>query len=244
MTDPRIMYWDIETSLAVMAAFGLYQEVTSHDNIINDWHIISGSWKFKGKNHVHGVCISKPGKDLEVVKALHAALKSADVIVAHNGDKFDLKKFNTRAIFHGLKPLPPIRTVDTLKLARKHFKFTSNRLDYIAQYLGCEGKAHTEKGLWMRALQGDKAAYKDMLKYNKQDVLVLEAIADKMAPYVEPYINQALFYGEDCCPKCASSNYIFDGYRYTGQGKYRRYECRDCGKQWQDSKASRRTGFK
>ena len=55
--------------------------------------------------------------------------------------------------------MPPIISVDTLKEARKVFKFSSNKLDYIAQYLGVGAKMDTGGiALWEGCATGSRKA--------------------------------------------------------------------------------------
>ena len=65
------------------------------------------------------------------------------VLLAHNGDKFDIKKFNAACIKHDLPPVQERQTIDTLKQARKHFRFDSNRLDYLGRFLEVGEKMET-----------------------------------------------------------------------------------------------------
>jgi len=129
----KIILWDVETAPLIVTSWGLFKPFLSHENIIEDSSLICAAWKTYGEKEIESVAINaaNPRNDLKVVKTLRAALASADVLVGHNGDKFDLKVFNARLACHGLDPLPPIKTIDTLKVARKYFRFTSNRLDYL-----------------------------------------------------------------------------------------------------------------
>lgn len=235
-TKPKIILWDLETSLSVMASFGIFNVNIPYDHILEEWYIICGSWKELGKKKVHAVSVmndrarfrENPHDDYHVVKTLHDVLSDADVLVAHNGDKFDVKKFNTRALYHGLPPLPKIKTVDTLKAARKYFKFTSNRLDYVAQYLDVGAKVETSKGLWLKTLRGDKDAIREMVEYNKVDVDVLEAVYRKMEPWIQETLNLNLFTDQIVCRSCGGGDLQARGFAYTKSGKYRRYQCNDC----------------
>ena len=105
-----------------------------------------------------------------VIKTLHDVLSEADIIIAHNGDKFDSKKFNTRAIAYGLPPIEPKKSVDTLKIARRRFAFTSNKLSYLAKFLGVESK--DESPDWDKVLAGDEQELRYMRQYNRKEVNV------------------------------------------------------------------------
>lgn len=250
MKKPKILYYDIETSHAMLLSFGLFPDYISHDNILLDWYLFSAAWQWEGQKTISAVALTDDPKrfakdkhdDYHVVKTLHAVLEQADFVVAHNGDKFDLKKFNTRVIKHGLKPLPPFKQIDTLKIAKRNFCFTSNRLDYLGTFLGVGKKIHTEPGLWVRAWLGEKKAIKEMKTYNKGDIVLLRDVYKKLEPYDKhSQMNLGLFTGESGCPQCGSQKAQARGYSVTRVSRYKRFQCQDCGKWYQARAADKDT---
>jgi hypothetical protein len=243
--QPRILLWDVETSLNILTSFSLYPKFIHHNNILQDWYIICGSWKFLDEPQINSACVTfdrerfdkNPADDYEVARQLRDALLEADIIVHHNGDKFDIKKLNTRLIYHRLDPLPnKLTTVDTLKEARRTFAFTSNRLDYLGKYLGVGEKIVTEPDLWTNALAGDKAAIQSMLDYNKQDVKLLENVYSVMRPYIK-HPNVTAFSANDnefSCISCGSAKLAKRGFTVSLAGRKQRYQCISCGK-WSHS---------
>ena len=87
-------------------------------------------------------------------------LDEADIIIAHNGDRFDLRKIKARFLSNGIMPPMPYKTIDTLKVARKEFALTSNKQDYITKLLGVQEKLDTDFQLWVDCMDG----YIDALK--------------------------------------------------------------------------------
>jgi DNA polymerase III epsilon subunit-like protein len=154
------------------------------------------------------------------------------VIVHHNGDKFDLKKLNTRLIIHGLDPLPKIHTVDTLKEVRKVAAFTSNRLDYLAKTLVGAGKTHVDYQLWLDIMKGNKRAVRDMVAYNKVDVIRLEEVYSVLLPYMKSHPHIGAQNGESkdlSCRYCGSTHVKKNGTKHTAAGlKKQEIQCRDC----------------
>jgi len=229
----KIIVWDIETTPIIANTWDLYPKYLSHDNIIQDWTIICGAWKEIDKTTVHAVKVDNVGDDYEVVKKLREVLASADVLVHHNGDRFDIKKLNARLIFHNLPPLPKIPTVDTLKEAKKIAAFTSNRLDYLSKFLIGEGKIHVEYGLWLDVMKGSKKALKEMVEYNKVDVLRLEAVYLRLRPYMKSHPHHGALNGEDrncSCTHCGSTKVKKNGIRVTAAGlKKQELQCQNCG---------------
>lgn len=229
---PRILIWDIETSLAIVGTFGLYPDRIPHTNILQDWFIICGAWKFAGEKKVSAVAIKKGDKDdKRVVQKLRDVVASADVIVHHNGDRFDIKKLNARLIYHGLDPIPLIPTVDTLKEVKKIAAFTSNRLDYLGRHLFGEGKLDHESGMWMEIARGNYKVIPKMVAYNKVDVIRLEQFYEWLKPYMKSHPHAgAMEHGDRAsCPKCGSKETKKNGLRYTATGlKKQELQCLSC----------------
>jgi len=234
---PKIILWDIETSHNIVAAFQLYDANISHQAIFQERYIICGSWKELDKNGVKAVSVLDDHKrfkkdisdDYHVVKKLHEVLSDADAVIAHYGDKFDIKYLNTRILYHGLDPLPPIKQIDTYKMAKAKFLFNCNRLDYIGQFLGVGRKIKTSLDLWLGCLDGDEKSLKKMVRYNKQDVRLLEDVYKRLEVYCANKINMNMFKDFDCCPYCSSANIQSRGYNVAKTTKSKRYHCQDCG---------------
>ena len=250
MTEPRIVIWDVENSHTVAAVFQLaHNDYISHENILQERFLISASWKILGESKVKSVSVldnpklfkKDPHNDFHVVKTLHSVLSSADVIVAHNGDQFDIKLTEGRMLYHKLPPLPPIPSIDTLKIAKARFLLLSNKLDYLAQYLGFGKKVPTRNELWLKVLQGDRKAIKEMVDYNKHDVVLLEKVFLKLRPYAANYINRQLFGHEDGCPRCGSQHVQSRGTHKAISRVYRRFQCCDCGGWFKGTKPESRT---
>lgn len=243
----KILFLDIETSLAIMAGFSLWNPI-NYKNIIQDWYIISASWKWLHDPKTHSISVLddkanlkgkgmlEPFNDKVVVEKLLELLEEADAVCYHNGDRFDIKKINTRILYHKLKPAPKIPTIDTLKVAKANFGITSNRLDYISTFLGHNGKLDTSKGLWMEVLKGNLKAIKEMVEYNEVDVIELEKVYMDFRPFIQNHPNFRHFTNHAiACPVCKSTHYQKRGYTLKASGKFARHQCQDCGK-WFPSK--------
>ena len=232
--SPRLLFWDIETSHNLVAVFKLFkQDYIGHENLLQERFIICASWKWAEMTRVESVSgldhmtrwLRKPHDDYHVVKTLHGVLSEADIIVAHNGDRFDTKFVEARMIYHGMKPLPPLISIDTLKVAKKRFLFNSNRLDYLGAYLGVGRKQPTTSGLWLRVLKGDRAAIREMVRYNRRDVLLLERVFEKLRPYVAARLVSSV----QNCPRCAAGRLQARGFQQSLVATYQRYQCLQCG---------------
>lgn len=235
MHKPKILLWDVEITHNIVAKFGLADEWVPSTNILQESYIVTAAWKWLGEKKVHVVSVlddpklyeKHPHNDLHVVKKLHEVLSQADVIVAHNGDKFDLKFTEGRILVHGLSPLPPIQKIDTLKVAKKRFKFNANNLNYLGTLLGCGEKVKTDSGLWLQVLNGDEQAIRKMAKYNQGDVTLLEKVFLKLLPYIPAHPLTGNGVSE--CTRCASKNVQRRGHATSATRTYQRWQCQDCG---------------
>lgn len=180
---------------------------------------------------------NRKADDSQLVETLFDLLHQADVVVAHNGERFDLPTILGRGVVHGLKPPSPYFVIDTLRVARKEFRFVSNRLVNLAEELGVSPKQDHKKfpgfELWLECLRGNDEAWDEMRTYNVQDVITLEEIYIRLRPYMKNHPNIAHRQKDGVevyCPKCGSSNIQYRGYYYTRSGiAYRRFVCKDCG---------------
>lgn len=243
--SPNIVLWDIETSHNILAKFDLREEYSNHANILQERYMICAAWKTLGGKMKTVSVLDDPKRfkksphdDRHVIETLHGSLTEADALVAHNGDRFDWKWLKGRILVHGLPPLPPITTIDTLKVARKNFMLNSNRLDYLGKLLGFGGKATTPPGLWLDALRGDKKAIKTMVAYNRRDVELLEHVYRKLEPYIATP-NRHL-YGDDGCPACGSLRMQQRGSRVTRAQVFKRFQCQNCGT-WSSATTAEKT---
>ena len=233
----KILYYDIETSLMPVAVFQLaHQDWIDPSAILEDRYIICGSWKFEGDKTIHSVSTlddpkrykKNPHDDTHVVKTLHKVLSQADVLIGHNSDNFDKRYIDTRILKLGLPALPPIASIDTYKIAKQKFMFASNKLNYLGEFLNLGKKIHTTPGLWMRVMQGDAVAVREMVAYNKQDVALLEKVFLKLRPHCANHVNRELFGGEGC-PRCGSTDTQSRGVHKAITKVYNRHQCQNCG---------------
>ena len=208
----------------------------SPSQIINDWFILCGAYKFLGEDKIHTVSCTKKEllakDDKRVVEKIRAVVEESDLIIAHNGDAFDTKKLKARVIKHGLPPLSYVKSIDTLKAARKEFKFTSNRLDAIGDFLGVGRKIANVPGLWDKCEAGSMKHMKMMVEYNKQDVNLLEKVYLKLRPHISNHPDVGLFTDTSCdisCNACGSIHTHKHGIRYAKTKKYQKFLCKNCG---------------
>lgn len=240
--SPRILLFDIETSLQTAAVFQPGgNEWIRPESLLTERHLISACWMWLGESTVHSVSLlddpkrfaKDPHDDRHVVETLHKVMAESHCWVAHFGDSFDIRYLKTRALIHGLDPLPPTSSIDTKKIAKGQFYFNYNKIDYLGKVLGLGGKATHASGLWMDILTGgtsDKAitAIKKMVIYNKRDVILLKDVFLKLLPYIPNYLNRELFGKNEGCPRCGSTKVQSRGTQFAITRTYRRFQCNAC----------------
>jgi uncharacterized protein YprB with RNaseH-like and TPR domain len=235
--SPKILFIDIETAPIMGLSWQIYDTNLMH--VLEPTFMLCFAYKWLGKSKVHTKSLRDyPGytknkkSDKALVKDLWELLDEADVVVAHNGDAFDIKKTNARFLVHGLQPPTPYKTVDTLKIARRHFKFDSNKLDNIGGYLNLGRKLpHTGKHLWLGCMNGDDAAWDVMCRYNAQDVRLLELVYDRLKAWSpsHPILTAIAPQKQTACPTCLSFNVQRRGWRVNKVKKVPRFQCQGCG---------------
>jgi len=230
--QPKILFLDIETFPNVAYVWGKWQQdvirflkETCIATFVAKWlgndKIISRSLPdFKGY---------KPGSydDKALVQEIWNLLNEADIVVAHNGDDFDVRTCNGRFIVHSMTPPKPFKTVDTKKVAARVARFNSNKLDDLGSLLVGERKIKTDFDLWEGCINGDKKSWDKMLSYNKKDVLLLESIYLRLRPWIKDHPNFTR--GEISCPKCGSTKLQNRGLQVAITRTYQRYQCQNCG---------------
>ncbi len=232
---PRILLYDIETMANRSYVWGKYeQDVIAVDR---HWFMLSFAWKWLGETTTHVLSLPdfkgyKPGSDNDaaLVTELWKLFDEADVIIAHNGNDFDNKKATARFIKWGLVPPTPYKQVDTKLIAKRYFRFDSNKLDDLGDYFGIGRKINTGGfALWLGCDAGDKSSWAKMCRYNKQDVVLLEKVYLRMLPFVTNHPNMNLLLGTTHnCPNCGGCKLQKRGVQHTRTSSCQRYQCIDC----------------
>jgi uncharacterized protein YprB with RNaseH-like and TPR domain len=252
---PNILLIDIETAPITAYIWGLFDQNVALNQIKDDWFILSWSAKWLGEKEIFYADQRNEKKienDKKILIKLRRLLDKADIVIGHNSKKFDIKKINARLISHGIKHPSSFRQIDTLSISRKYFSPTSHKLEYIAKMLKCKNKKMVKRKfngfeLWSECLKKNIKAFKEMEKYNKKDVLVLEEVYKKLIP-LDSSINFSILNEANICP-CGCADLRKYSYAYTNTGKFARYKCAKCfrevrGKENLLSKELRSTLFK
>jgi hypothetical protein len=227
----KALLLDIETAPNLVHVWGLYQQNVAINQIQASGYVLCWAAKWLRDSEVmfDSVHQSKPPR---MLKRIHKLLDEADVVIHYNGTKFDIPTLNKEFVLHGMKPPAPYKQVDLLRTARGQFRFTSNKLDYVAQVLGLGKKVkHTGHELWVKCMAGDADAWKVMEEYNRQDVVLLEKVYDRLTPWIKGHPNHGVYDepGIPVCPSCGHHHLQRRGFARTIANIYARYQCQSCG---------------
>jgi uncharacterized protein YprB with RNaseH-like and TPR domain len=239
LSKPKVLFFDIETAPILAHVWGLFDQTVGLNQIKSDWHLLAWAAKWMGDPpskimYMDQRHAKKMSDDKRILQGIWKLLDEADIVVTQNGDAFDIKKLNARFILNGFKPPSSYKQVDTRKIAKRKFGFTSNKLEYMTDKLNRSYKKQKHSKfsgfeLWTECLAGNKEAWREMEKYNKYDVLSLEELYHKLQPW-DNSINPNLYSsGNSLVCACGSENFKKGGYSYTAKGKFQRYVCLDCG---------------
>lgn len=222
--DAKICSWDLECT-----------------NLKGDFgFLLCGCYKFLGDPIVHTVRIDQfrgfkqdPTNDKRLAVTLASVLAKADAWVTHYGDRFDRRFLNTRLLYHGQAPLPPIRMIDTWRIAHDNLALTSNRLATVAELFNLPGKTPLKRQCWIKAMAGDRASLNYIAAHCKADVLALESSYLRLRCLCGKHINVSVFQtsqdGRVRCPVCGSTHVQRRGYGIAMARISQRFQCANCG---------------
>lgn len=237
--QPKVLILDIETAPLLGYVWSLWNNNLSLNQLKEDWCILSWAAKWLGDPPEKIIYRDQRNKkdvedDSEIMSELWHLLDECDILITQNGTKFDSKKVNSRFILHGFEPPSTYKQIDTLVIAKKNFAFTSNKLAYMSDKL-CTKYKKLDHGkfagfeLWKECLKGNMEAWNEMEVYNKYDILSLEELYLKMAPW-DRTVNFNVYHdSEDIICKCGSTEFRKSGFHYTAVSKFQKYKCKSCG---------------
>lgn len=243
---PRILVFDIETAPCLSYHWGLWQQNIGLNMMVRDWAVISWSAKWIDedevmyediRNHFDGSVNSLMEEidDKDLLVSIWKLLNEADIVVTQNGKKFDVKKLNARFLIHGMKPTSAFKHIDTLQIAKRHFAFTSNKLEFMTDKF-CKTYKKLKHGkfagfeLWKQCMLGNKDAWEEMEEYNIHDVLSLQELVFILAPWSNQLPNLDTYYSDEenhCF--CGSTDWEHSGYARSNLSLFDKFTCTNCG---------------
>ncbi len=235
---PKVLLFDIETSPLSAYVFqkSIWRTNVTDGQVISEWYMICWSAKWLYDDEVMSARLTgneaRAEDDSRITKKLWELFDEADIVIAHNGDGFDVPNMNTRFIINNLPPPSPYQTIDTKAVASKQFGFTHNGLNALARIFGFESKKDTDFELWKKCRVGDEDALAYMEEYNIGDTVLLEKVYLKLRPWIRNHPNIGLYIESDStvCPNCGSENITWLGNKFhrTSVSKFPLFVCK-CG---------------
>lgn len=245
---PKILLLDIETMPIMANVWSIWQQNVGLNMIERDWSVLSWAAKWYHDSPEEIMYMDqRNAKDInddkKILKEIWKLLDEADIVVGQNSKAFDIKKLNARFIMHGMKPPSSFRQIDTKIIAKRHFAFTSNKLEYMTDKL-CTKYKKLKHGkfpgfsMWAECMKGNIEAWEEMEEYNKYDVLSLEELYEILLPW-DDSINFTMYFEDDVC-SCGNTEFKKNGFYYTNASKFQKYKCKNCGTEFRGKKNLRK----
>lgn len=231
MSNAKILFLDIETFPNLGWTWGKWDQTVlkfERETLIACY---AAKWQH-GKVFTAGLndfSIRPSLSDKPLVVKLRDLLDKAEIVVTHNGNKFDLKVIRGAFVRNGISPPSPFKSVDTRALARRLFRFNSNSLDDLSALLNSERKIKTDFELWEACMKWEPKAWAKMRRYNARDVLLLEKLYKRFLPFIPSHPNVSIFAGVDGCPNCGSTRLHSRGVYVALSRQYQSFQCQSCG---------------
>jgi len=164
--------------------WGLWDQNIGINQIIKPTEMMCFGAKWQGKKKVTFKSVHHDGKKA-MLEELHAMMEEADALVGWNSAAFDHKHIKREFLENDMKPPSVVKDLDLMSVVKANFKFPSNKLDYVAQALGVGAKfKHSGFELWIDCMNGDDKAWREMKKYQIQDVVLLEELYQVLLPWL------------------------------------------------------------
>lgn len=220
----KVLLLDIESSPIIGYTWSLYE--TNVIKRIKSFTILSVAYQWLGEPTKVIACDNLTEKQL--LEKLHKLLDEAEIVIAHNGDAFDIKKINARFLVFNFKPPSPYKTIDTKKVAKSVACFDSNSLNNLGIDMS-EGEKIKHRGfdMWEGCMAGNKRDWSDMKRYNKKDVDLLARIYLRLRPWMKNHPDLRL--EAQSCPVCSGNRIQRRGERVNRLKRYVRLQCQTCG---------------
>ena len=227
----KILTLDIETSYLVGQHWSLWNQNFGLSQIQEWTRVIAFAAKWHGKPKIEFYSEFHNGHE-EMVKQAWRMWDEADAVVHYNGTSFDMPHLRREFALAKLRPPSPVEEIDLMRVAKKKFRFASNKLDHISQQLGLEGKISHEG----HALSGPNA-WREIRRRGVScdattsgDVKLTEELYDILLPWIDSHPHSGLNSGEEnVCARCGSSELKPRGFSYTKLSMFQRYRCSSCG---------------
>jgi uncharacterized protein YprB with RNaseH-like and TPR domain len=124
--------------------------------------------------------------DKNLVRECIEDMSKFNLIVTYYGTKFDLPFIRSRALYWGLNfPIYGSHNHrDLYYVVKSKLCISRNRLETACRLCHIEGKTHLDGNHWIMALTGNKKSLDYIFEHNRQDVIILQKLYDKLIMFV------------------------------------------------------------
>ena len=173
---PKVLIYDIETTLLETYLFRLGKQVVRHSQLIpsgSRWGIICINYLWMHEGIVKSIVWDATRGFKAIIEDFDLIISESDIAIGKNSDRFDNKMINALRMFEGIEGNPGwIKYTDDLeKQMRRYFKLPSQSLDYISSQMGLGGKTRMEFTHWTSI-----AAYMDIKLLNSKGLTGSKAL--------------------------------------------------------------------
>lgn len=231
MSKMKILVLDIETSPNLVWVWGLFNQFIALNQIVQPTFVMTWAARWHGQKTVH----FRKYTDEDFLTKIWEMLDEADAVVHWHGKRFDIPHLNREFVEKELVPPSNYFEIDLYQTVKQRFRFTSNKLAYVAQKLLGNTKLDTGGfGLWTACLDGQAWAWAKMRQYNIQDVVVTDQLYTKLKGWIKNHPNHGLYVEDQdnpICRNCGSDDIKNNGPENdtTGLFAYQRLKCLECG---------------
>lgn len=214
INDPlKILVYDIETSRAPAMVFQTGKTYINHTQLIDEFKIISISYKWLGQDEVFSLEWNSKHSDESLMRRFLPIYNQADMVIGYNNDKYDNRWINTRAAKYGLEVNTFVKSFDLYKQVKRLMYLPSYSMKYVAQYFGVKQKlSHEGIIMWDMIQRGTKEQQREyldkMIEYNVGDIITTEEIYLNLRKYMGHKVHIGVLLGEEkyTCPNCGSKD--------------------------------------
>lgn len=242
MNPSKVLVIDVETLPLLGYTFNPWNTSITPSHLVKDFCILSYAAKWLGDDRIISDILTPreaiSRNDKRLLQKPWRLLEEADVIITHNGKRFDIRKLNARFWKNKYHKPASYKMIDTLVAAKSVFGLTYNSMDFIAEYVEMDRKLDTNFALWVACDNGDREALRYMREYNEQDIRTQESIYMEMREWIPNHPDMSVYARMDnVCPVCLSTNHERIGFYVAKKLRYNEHRCADCNAVWHDSNA-------
>lgn len=233
--DTRILIFDVESAPATGWYWQPKTTFIPMDNMLEDGRIIC--WSAKWLNGPTMFSSEWDHGRVGMLASLGNLLDQADIVVGYNSDNYDIPYVNWELHRNQLRRPSPYKSVDLIKVVRKHFRPMYKKLDFLSQQLLGNSKIVTGgMDLYRALLLGNDEDLREearslMRQYNKHDVVLTEDLYLDLLSWIDghPPVRFSDSLESIVCRSCGSEDMERAGWKQAVMLRYPVYRCVSCG---------------